>query len=167
MPPHVHLRHLVIIIRCITEGYSRKPIRRRYKTSCWSATRVGSHALGMENQVSPLHSFIRFPAPPPASVLLTPPGFSLLFPRPGPSITNCVTYDTSDSWKRSSRVASLVRLPRPRRRASQYGHLARRVGIRSLRTIRSAGAQNPEWREMPSVLFKESKDRRQVRPRRT
>jgi len=96
-----------------------------------------------------------------------PPEFSLLCPRPGPSITNCVTHDTSDSWKRSSRVASLVQLPRPRWRASQYGHLARRVGVRPLRTIRSAGAQNPKWREMSSILFKESKDCRQVRPRRT
>jgi hypothetical protein len=39
-------------------------------------------------------------------------------------------------------MASLVQLPRARRWASQHGHLARRVRIRPLGIIRSAGAQN-------------------------
>jgi len=63
-------------------------------------------------------------------------------------------------------MAPLVRLSRARWWAPEYRHLARRVRVRPLRIIRSAGAQNPWWREMLSVLFKEPEDRRQARPHR-
>jgi hypothetical protein len=36
------------------EGHSRRPIHQRYRTNCWLATKVGSLAPGMANQVSPL-----------------------------------------------------------------------------------------------------------------
>lgn len=60
-------------------------------------------------------------------------------------------------------MAPLVQLPRAGWRTSEYRHLAGRVRIRPVGTLRSAGAQDLWWREMPSVLLKEPEDRGQVR----
>jgi len=100
--------------------------------------------------------------------LLTLPILSICVALPVPdSCETTPSYGMWNSWKRTSRMAPLVQLPRARWWAPKYRHLARRVRVRSLGIIRSAGAQNSGWREMLLVLFKESEDGRQVRPHRT